>query len=170
LLEPDSASAWQARQATISGDPATARAISHDKALEGRVYGPQHAFAFLEALTALGDWDAARGFLPVARRTNPGNALLGPMSDRTAGLVNLADGDLSRAAALLQRGATGFHRFKVPFEEARTLEALAEALPAGAEASRSAALAIYDRIGARPAARSLRETMSLDPEARVETT
>jgi hypothetical protein len=47
---------------------------------------------------------------------------------------------------------------------------LAEALPAGAEASRSAALAIYDRLGARPAARSLRDTMSLDPDARVGTT
>lgn len=170
LLDRDSASAWQARQATISGDPATGRAISHDKALEGRGYGPQHAFAFLEALTALGEWDTARGFLPVARRTIPGNALLGPMSDRVAGLVKLADGDTARAAALLQRAATGFRRFKVPFEEARTLEALAEALPAGAEASRSAALAIYDRLGARPAARSLRETMSLDPDARVGTT
>lgn len=54
----------------------------------------------------------------------------------------------------------------VPFEEARTLEALAEALSAGALAPRSAALAIYDRLGARPAARSLRETMGLHPAER----
>lgn len=161
LLDRDSASAWQARHATISGDPATARAISHDKALEGRAYGPQHAFAYLEALTVLGEWDAVRRFLPVARRTIPGNALLGPMCDRVAGLVRLADGDTTRAVALLRHAVTGFHRFKVPFEEARTLEGLAEALPAGAEAARSAALAIYDRIGARSAAGSLRETMSL---------
>jgi class 3 adenylate cyclase/tetratricopeptide (TPR) repeat protein len=170
LLDRDNASAWQARQATLSGDPATARAISRDKALEGRGYGPQHAFAFLEALTALGDWDAARRFLPVARRTIPGNALLGPMSDRIAGLLKFADGDADGAAPLLRQAVTGFHRFKVPFEEARTLEALAAALPAEADASRSAALAIYDRLGARPAARSLRETMSLDPDTRVGTT
>ena len=170
LLDRDNASAWQARQATLSGDPATARAISNDKALEGRGYGPQHAFAFLEALTALGDWDAARRFLPVARRTIPGNALLGPMSDRIAGLVKLADGDPDGAAPLLRQAVAGFHRFKIPFEEARTLEALAAALPAEADASRSAALAIYDRLGARPAAGSLRETMSLDPDTRVGTT
>ena len=170
LNDRDGASAWQARQATIGGDPATARAISHDKALEGRGYGPQHAFAFLEALTALREWDTARAFLPVARRTIPGNALLGPMSDRVAGLVELADGNPARGVALLRRARTGFHRFKVPFEEAQTLEALAGALPARAEASRSAALAIYDRLGAVPAARSLRETMSLDPEGRVGTT
>jgi DNA-binding SARP family transcriptional activator len=170
LLDRDGASAWQARLATISGDPTTARAISQDKAVEGRGYGPQHAFAFLEALSVMGEWDTARAFLPVARRTIPGNALLGPMSDRTAGLVKLADGETARAAALFRHAVTGFHRLKSPFEEARTLEALAEALPAGAEASRSAALAIYDRLGARPAARSLRDTMSLDPDARVGTT
>jgi hypothetical protein len=89
------------------------------------------------------------------------------MADRVAGLVKLADGDTARAVVLLRHAVKGFHRFKVPFEEARTLEALTEALPEGAEASRSAALAIYDRLGARPAARSPRETMSLDPEARV---
>ena len=163
LLDRDSASAWQARLATISGDPATARAISHDKALQGRGYGPQHAFALLEALTALGEWDAARGFLPVARRTIPGNALIRPMSDRVAGLLKLADGDPARAAALLRRAITGFHRFNVPFEEARSWEALAEALPRAAEAPRMEALAIYERLGAQTAARSLLQTMSLDP-------
>lgn len=167
LLDRESASAWQARQATISGDPATARAISHDKALEGRGYGPQHAFALLEALCALSEWGAAQAFLPVARRIVPGNALLGPMSDRVAGLVKLADGDSARATLLLRRAATGFRRIKVPFEQARTLEALAEAFPAGAHASRSAVLAIYDRLGARPAARSLRETVGLHPGERL---
>lgn len=160
LLDRDSASAWQARQATISGDPATARAISHDKALEGRGYGPQHAFAFLEALSALGDWDAARDFLPVARRTVPGNALLGPMADRVEGLIELSDGHATRAASLLRRAATGFRRFKVPFEEAWTLDALAEAIPGRAEAQRAAALEIYDRLGAAPAARSFRGPMA----------
>ena len=160
LLDGDSASAWQARQATIGGDPATARTISHDKALEGRDYGPQHAFALLEALSALREWDAARAFLPVARRTISGNALLEPMADHVAGLVKLADGDAGPAAPLLRRAIRGFRRFKVPFEEAQTLLALAEALPTSAEASRAAALAIYDRLGARPGADSLRMAMA----------
>jgi hypothetical protein len=165
LLDRDSASAWQARQATISGNPATARAISHDKALEGRGYGPQHAFALLEALSELGEWDAIRAFLPAARGTIPGNALVEPMADRVAGLARLAEGDAGRAAPLLRRAIRGFHRFKVPFEEARTLVALADALPDGAVASRSAALAIYEGLGAHPAARSLEETMGLQPGA-----
>lgn len=161
LLDRDSASAWQARQASIGGDPTTARAISHDKALEGRGFGPQHAFALLEALSALGDWDAARAFLPVARRTVGGNALLGPMSDRVAGLLSLSDGDAGRAVPLLRRAVRGFSRLKVPFEEAATLVALAEVLPARAEASRAAALATYERLGAEPSAHSLRATMGI---------
>jgi hypothetical protein len=154
LLQRESASAWQARQRTISGDPATARSISHDKAREGRGYGPQHAFALLEALSALGDWHAARDFLPVARQTIPGNALLRPMADRVEGLIALSEGDPAAAAPLLRRAATAFRRFKVPFEEARTLDALAEATPARAEAHLAAAAAIYDRLGAARAVRS----------------
>ncbi len=165
LLNRDSASAWQARLATIGGKPAVARAISHDKALEGRGYGPQHAFALLEALSALGEWDAARAFLPIARRAIPGNALLGPMSDRVAGLIKLAEGDTNRAATLLRRAVRGFSRFKVPFEEAQTLVDLAEALPtSAASASRAAALDLYERLGAESAAQALRAAMA--PENR----
>lgn len=155
LMDLDGASAWQARLATISGDPATARTISDDKAREGRGFGPQHAAALLEALAELGEWEAARDFLPVARRTIPGNALLGPMADRVEGLIVLSDGDAARAASLLRRAATGFRRFKVPIEEAWTLDALAEANPTRGEAQRAAALEIYARLGAGPAARSL---------------
>lgn len=156
LDRPESASAWQARLATIAGSPTAARAISHDKAREGRGYGPQHAFALLEALSVLGDWDAARDFLPLARTTVPGNALVGPMADRVEGLITLSEGDASRAAKLLRRAARGFRHLKVPYEEARTLDDLAEAAPAQAEASRAAAREIYDRLGAGAPARSLR--------------
>jgi hypothetical protein len=62
---------------------------------------------------------------------------------------------------LLRRAVRGFHRFKVPFEEAATLVALAEVLPARAEASRTAALATYERLGAEPSAHSLRATMGI---------
>jgi tetratricopeptide (TPR) repeat protein len=156
LADRDGASAWQSRLATLSGQPETARAISHDKALEGRGYGPQHAFALLEALSAQGDWDAVRVFLPEARRTVPGNALLEPLADRAAGLVALAEGDPEGAAWRLQRAARGFRRLEVPFEEARSLVALTEALPTGGAAPRARALAIYDQLGAEPAARAVR--------------
>jgi len=156
LADRDSASAWQSRLATLTGQPKTARAISHDKALEGRGYGPQHAFALLEALCAQGDWDAVRVFLPAARRAVPGNALLEPLADRVAGLASLALGDSERAARQLRRAARGFRRLEVPFEEARSLVALAEALQTGGEAPRARALAIYDRLGAEPAARAVR--------------
>lgn len=162
LLDRDSASAWQARQATIGGDPAVARAISQDKGLEGRGYGPQHAFALLEALSVLGEWDAARAFLPVARRTIPGNALLGPMCDRVDGLLKLADGDAGHAAPLLRRAVRGFRRFNIPYEEAQTLEGLARAAPADAASARSAALAIYDRLGVGPDARTWRALIQLN--------
>jgi hypothetical protein len=170
LMDVDGASAWQARLATISGDPETARTISDDKAREGRGFGPQHAVALLEALAELGEWEAARAFLPEARRTVPGNALLGPMADRVEGQIALSGGNLAGASSLLRRAASGFRRFKVPFEEARSLERLAEASPARAEAPLAAALGIYDRIGARPVARSLRRSGRAGARRRREVT
>jgi DNA-binding SARP family transcriptional activator len=149
LLDRDSASAWQARFATISGDPQTARVISSDKALEGRVYGPQHAFTLLEALAELADWEAAAGVLPAARQTIAGNALLAPMCDRVDGQIKLAQGDAVRAGPSLRRAVRGFRRLMVPLEQARALELLAQALPAREAArTRAAAFDIYARLGA----------------------
>ncbi len=96
LADRPSASAWQSRYATLSGDPATARTISEDKAREGRTYGPQHTFALLEALAALEDWEAAVAFLPEARAAVAGNALLAPMADRVEGQAAIAAGDRDR--------------------------------------------------------------------------
>jgi hypothetical protein len=81
----DTASAWQARFATASGDPATARRISVDKAKERRLYGQQQLLALLEALVALEDWPAVVGLLPRARAWVDGNALLAPFCDRAEG-------------------------------------------------------------------------------------
>lgn len=167
MLDSASASAWQARYATISGDPAIARAISSDKAFEGRGYGPKHANALLEAFEALGDWPAARALLPTARQNVAGNALLEPLADRVAGLVELTDGDAGRAAPLVRRAVRGFRRLKVPFEEARTLECLAAATPTDARSSRAAALAVYERLGAEPAAALLRSVMAGETDRRV---
>jgi hypothetical protein len=43
---------------SAAGDPETGRLISEDKFHQGRLYGPQHALALLEALLALEDWPA----------------------------------------------------------------------------------------------------------------
>jgi DNA-binding SARP family transcriptional activator len=143
-----SASAWQARYATASGAPATARLISRDKAFEGRTYGPQHVFALLEAVAAEGDWEAAIELLPHARSTAVGNAQLEPLADRVEGLGCLANGDRTRAAMLLVRSAEGFRRLKSPFEEARTLEGLADAAEDAASGEAlEAAQGLYRRLG-----------------------
>jgi hypothetical protein len=152
LADRQDASAWQARLALFQGDPETARAIAHDKATEGRVYGPQHAAVLLDALAALEDWTAAAHFLPLARGVLAGNALIGPTADRVEGLVALTMGEATRAARLIQRSIRGFHHLKVPLEEARSLEALGRALPTpGATIARSAAAEIYRRLGVRTA-------------------
>jgi hypothetical protein len=158
LGDRESASAWQARYAVISGNPKTARLISADKALEGRSYGPEHAFALLEALVALEDLEAVFELLPHARQAVAGNALLAPAVDRAEGLARLARGDSRRATALLRRSARGFKHLKAPYEEARSLEALARALPQHeAVRARDSALAIFKQLGAEPAALALRQ-------------
>lgn len=88
----DTASAWQARFATASGDPATARRISAAKARERRIYGQQHLLALLEALAALEDWPAVAELLPQARARVEGNALLAPFCDRVEGLAHAQAG------------------------------------------------------------------------------
>lgn len=157
LAERESASAWQARLALIQDDPATARAISHDKALEGRVYGPQHACVLLDALIALGDVDAMRTFLPVARDAVAGNALLAPTADRAEGWISLVHGNRRTAARLLRSAALGFEVLRVPFEEVRTLRLLTQAA-AGTDADRARdrALAIEQRLGVRTVGPTMR--------------
>jgi DNA-binding SARP family transcriptional activator len=152
LANRQDASAWQARLALFRGDPETAHAIARDKAIEGRVYGPQHAAVLLDALAELGDWSGAAEFLPLAREAQAGNALVGPTADRVEGLVSLATGDQAKAARLIRRSIRGFRRLKVPFEEARSFEMLGRTLPTpGARIARTAASEIYLRLGVRTA-------------------
>jgi hypothetical protein len=158
-----SASAWQARYATASGDPATARLISKDKAFEGRTYGPQHVFALLEAVAAESDWVAARELIPHARASAYGNAQLAPLADRIEGLVRLADGNRDRASALLARSAEGFHVLLTPLEEARSLDGLASSLDeAGAAEQGALANELYRRLGVnvRPARSTVASSMT----------
>jgi hypothetical protein len=152
LTDRASASAWQARLALVQGDTLTARAISEDKAMQGRVYGPQHAAVLLDTLVALEDWQAAAALVPYTHGAAAGNALLEPVAHRAAGLIRAAAGDLPGAAPLLRRSVRGFRRLRVPLEEARSLEALAAVLPAtDADQQRTSARMIFDRLGvARP--------------------
>jgi hypothetical protein len=91
-------------------DPETGRLISEDKFHQGRLYGPQHALALLEALLALEDWPAIAGFLPKARANVPGNALLAPACDRAEGLLQAGAGRRREAARALRRALDGFGR------------------------------------------------------------
>jgi hypothetical protein len=157
--EPASASAWQARSAIARGDPESARAISAEKALEGRTYGPQHALALLEALGALEDWQALAEFLAIARANAAGNALLGPFSDRAEGLLEAHRGREREAGRLLRRALDQFEAMSVPFEAARTREHLATFQPAGAAPLLRAALETYGRLGARPREKAVRSRL-----------
>jgi tetratricopeptide (TPR) repeat protein len=156
VVEPESASAWQALSAVARGDPEMARSISAEKALEGRTYGPQHALALLEALAALEDWEALAEFLPVARANGDGNALLIPFSDRAEGLLRARHGRKREAGRLLRRALRQFKEMSVPFEAARTQEHLATVEPAQATDLLSSALETYVGLGARPREKAVR--------------
>lgn len=147
----ETASAMQAWFAVESGDPQTALEIAMPKALRRNMYGPQHTPAVVEALVSLQDWPALVDFLPKARRQVDGNALLAPFCDRAEGLVASAAGRVDAAEEALRRGLAGFETLKVPFEVARTQERLG-AVAGRAESERllKAALATYQRLGAKP--------------------
>lgn len=137
MADRASASAWQARFATLTGRPDIARAIAVDKALEHRAYAPQHAYALVEALEVLEDWHALTEFLPHARASIAGNTALRPLVDRARGRALAAAGDLPAARRFLRRSATAFGRLGMRFEVTRTVAALdAIALPDGRPAGR----------------------------------
>jgi tetratricopeptide (TPR) repeat protein len=124
MKDVDGASAWQARLAVALGEPNQGRRISSRKALENRLYGPEHARSLLEALCALQDWDALEEFLPRARNQVAGLALLGPCCDRAEGLLASARGDRVGAVAAFERALAGFEAFKAGAEAAVTRKTL----------------------------------------------
>ena len=78
-------------------------------------------------------------------------AILGPACDRAEGLAEAAAGKRWNATELLKGALGAFERLSVPFEAARTREALAGIT--GAEESRDYlehAMATYERLGALP--------------------
>jgi class 3 adenylate cyclase len=153
----------QAMVANALGDPATGRSIAERVLASGtRNYAeepPVELMAYLDALIALEDWDALRAFLPVARSRSAELALAGPAIDRAEGLAAAAAGDEARALELLRRAVEAFDRASA-FEAARTREALAVIDPAARASLNAAALATYERLGARPHADRIRALAS----------
>jgi tetratricopeptide (TPR) repeat protein len=145
-----SASAWQSFFAAINDEPHTAIALSARKMLEGRIYGPQHHLAVLEARAALEDWDAVEAMLPRARADIAGNALLGPWCDRATGLVAAAHGHRREAHDALSRAMHVFDHLGVRFEAARTREQLAKLSPPESDgrALLQTALEVYEDLRA----------------------
>jgi DNA-binding SARP family transcriptional activator len=143
------ASAWQARYATASGNPVTAVRISRAKAREGRMYGPQHALALVDALVALQNWDELPDVLTAARAVSGGLALLAPHCDRAEGMAAVAAGRPQFATTRLRAALAAFERLNTPFEAACTGEHLAPLV--GEREARhllASARATRDRLGA----------------------
>jgi hypothetical protein len=151
--------ALQATAANALGDYATARSIA-ERVIEAgsRNFAEEPAIeiaALLDALVGMEDWDALGSFLPEARRRAAQLALASPGIDRAEGLASAATSDPARAVELLRRAIDGFDRIS-PFEAARTREALATLDPEHRDELLSAALATYERLGAKPHAARVR--------------
>ncbi|HSL33142.1 MAG TPA: AAA family ATPase, partial [Candidatus Limnocylindrales bacterium] len=122
-----------ARIATASGDARKGRElVERIRATHRRPSLEENALEFValvEALVALGDWEALDKAVPQARAWQEALAILGPMCDRAEGLAARARGDVETSIALLRRAAHGFARLGAPYETARTRALIASALP-----------------------------------------
>lgn len=129
----------------------------------------------LEALVGLGELDRAEAVLgaleAAARAGDPGWALA--TSGRCRGLLLAARGDPAGAVAMLDAALLEHARFELPFERARILlvKGLVERRrrrPAEARRALGAALAEFDRLGARLwAARARQELGQLGERRRL---
>lgn len=106
--------------------------------------------ALLEGLPVLQDWESLEPLLSEARQRADGMAVLGPLADRADGRRAAVRGDPRAAAALLRSALAGFENLHIPFEAARTREALALVLPDEADSLRAAAAEGYRALGAAP--------------------
>ncbi len=141
----DAAAARDGAQAVIdAGD----RNFSEEPAVELAV--------LLDALVALEDRDGLGRALPIVRARQRLLAIAEPTADRAEAFLLAGDGRTADAVALLERAIGAFDRL-APFEAARTREMLAS-LDADSRAELlQAALATYERLGARPAVDRVKE-------------
>jgi class 3 adenylate cyclase/tetratricopeptide (TPR) repeat protein len=142
----------RARGMVATGDPAAGYELAERVIASSEVWrAPEAVLAGLEALIALKDWQRLAKFLPRARRFVGGSAPIGPTSDWAEGLMKAAAGESGAASGLIRQALEVFERLSVPFETARTKEALAEvSSPEDAKPLVAQALDTYEALGARP--------------------
>jgi tetratricopeptide (TPR) repeat protein len=145
-----------------TGDPAAGREIAQGIIDAGEAWrAPDAVLAQMEALVAMSDWQGLQEFLSQARVSGSGSPLLGPTCDRAEGQMAAARGKPEEAEAQLRRALEGFERLKVPFEIARTQEALASVSPpAEAGPLLRRALETYERLEAKPHAERVRNRLT----------
>jgi class 3 adenylate cyclase/tetratricopeptide (TPR) repeat protein len=143
-----------------TGDAAHARRIAESGLGELGTWGADSSLALLESLVALEDWDAVRSALFPSRERIPALPLLGPVTDRAEGALEVATGDSERGVGLLRSANEGFERMNVPFEVARTKELWARARPEERHDLLVQALHTYEELGARPHAERVRAVLT----------
>jgi DNA-binding NarL/FixJ family response regulator len=113
--------------------------------------------AQIEAAQAAGDLDEARAVLVelAAVTADAGSPGYDAEVTTAEGTLALAEGRATEALDLLRRATASWQELRLPYETARTRVRLAEAMrldgdESGARLELSAALAAFDRLGARP--------------------
>jgi class 3 adenylate cyclase/tetratricopeptide (TPR) repeat protein len=159
--EPPRMIGLRARLLVAGGDPEEGRAIAEKVMQEAEPWrSPDAALAAIDAMVALHDWPGLADFLTGAQAIAAGSATLGPTMDRAKGVMTGAVGKTEAATGLLRRALEGFERLGVPFEAARTREALADVSPPrDAQALLTQALEAYESLGARPHAERARTAL-----------
>ncbi|MGH2381430.1 MAG: helix-turn-helix transcriptional regulator [Candidatus Limnocylindria bacterium] len=122
-----------ARIETAQGNPTEGLRLTRQIIDGGRLPNlEENAFdvlALVEALQALGEWDALREAVRHARRWEQALALMQPFCDRAEGLIALAAGQRGPGITRLRAAGNRFSRLAVRYEEARTKALLAHAMP-----------------------------------------
>jgi class 3 adenylate cyclase/tetratricopeptide (TPR) repeat protein len=108
------------------------------------------AVAALDGLETTKAWDKLRDLIPRLAELRRGYPLLDALAERAHGSALLAAGAEPEGIAALRRAISAFDRLPVPFEGARTREALAEAVPDEARALLEEAVGAYRKLGAVP--------------------
>jgi class 3 adenylate cyclase/tetratricopeptide (TPR) repeat protein len=144
-----------------TGDPAAGYELAESVISHSQFWrAPEAVLAGIEALVALRDWQRLPSHLEQARSIAAGSAPVGPTSDRAEGLMRANAGQPDAASGLLRRALEGFERLGIPFELARTREALAGVSPpAEARSLLLQAIEVYESMGARPHAERVRAAL-----------
>ena len=111
---------------------------------------PEAAEAALHGFEITSAWEEIRDLIPALGELRSGYPLLDAMAERADGRALLSAGDAQAGIAALRRAVAAFDRLSMPFEGARTREALAEAVPGEGRELLEEAVTAYRRLGAAP--------------------